>query len=147
MARNRTIAQLYDSFLAEQDTARGVGVIEAAYHTLAAALHCAEALGDEARVERVKTLADRIRFGIDRDNPDHCLATASAALRGQTSVFASLAGQAESIAARLRASRATHHSRAIRRSAMFAPGEASDSRLSLLDLGPGEEETLPPPLT
>ena len=145
MPTNRTIAHLYDSFLASQDSARGVGVLEVAYHSLAAALHCAEALCDEARAERVKTLADRIRFGIDRDNPEHRLATACAAQRGQTSVFASLAAEAESIATRLRASRATDRSRAIQGSGMFTPWETSDARLSMLDRGLPENDSLTSP--
>ena len=112
----RTIEELYDSFLADADAAWAAGIMEAAFHALAGALHCAEVLEDESRVKHIRMQADQRRTSIDLDQPDHRLATASASDRGHLSVFATLAGQADAITARLHAIRATNHARAVKRS-------------------------------
>ena len=119
---------LYDSLLAEHETARSAGLLEVSYHALAAALHCAEALDDELRVRHVQTLAERLRSGLDREHPQHRLATESAGHRGQSSVFATLAVQAESIAIRLRAARVMTRSRSVRQSQQFAFRERVEPR-------------------
>ena len=121
MASNGSVSQLYDSFLADHDTARRAGIMESAYHALAAALHCAAELADEARVERIKTLADRLRCSIDLNCPEHHLGTAAAMQRGQVSLFASLAGQAEAITARMRGTRAMTHGRGLQQSSVLEP--------------------------
>ena len=117
----KTIEELYDSFLADADAAWAAGIMEAAYHALAGALHCAEVLNDESRVKHIQVQADQRRRSIDLDQPNHRLATASASDRGHVSVFAALAGQADAITARLHAIRAANHARAIKRSHGSAP--------------------------
>jgi hypothetical protein len=116
-----TIEQVYDSLLADADASWELGLMEAAYHALAGALHCAEALRDESRVKHIRSQAERLRTHIDVDQPDHRLATASARDRGQRSVFATLAGQADAIMARLHATQATDHARAINRRKFAEP--------------------------
>ena len=111
----KTIEELYDSFLDDAEAAAAAGIMEAAYHALAGALHCAEVLEDESRVKHIRVQADRRRTSIDLDQPNHRLATASALDRGHVSVFAALAGQADAITARLHAIRATNHARALKR--------------------------------
>lgn len=118
----KPIEEIYDSFLADSDASWEAGITEAAYHALAGALHCAEVLQDEARVKHIKTQADRLRTSIDLQQPAHRLATASAKERGQLSVFATLAGQADAITARLHATRAVSQSRAKRAGAGW-PGQ------------------------
>jgi hypothetical protein len=118
----KTIEQIYDSLLADADASWDLGLAEVAYHALAAALHCAEALKDESRVKHIKAEADRLRTHVDLDQPPHRLATASARERGQLSVFATLVGQADAIAARLHASRAADRARAIKRRQSAEPG-------------------------
>jgi len=110
----KTTEQIYESLLADADASWDLGLAEAAYHALAGALHCAEALEDESRVKHVKAQADRLRKHIDLDKPTHRLATASARNRGQLSVFATLVGQSDAIVARLHATRAANRARAIK---------------------------------
>ena len=110
----KTTEQIYESLLADVDAAWELGLVEAAYHALAGALHCAEALEDESRVKHVKVQAERLRTHVDLDRPGHRLATASARDRGQLSVFATLLGQADAIVARLHATRAANRARAIK---------------------------------
>jgi hypothetical protein len=105
MAADLTVSELYDSFLGTYEAARAAGVIASAYHALAGALHCADALDDEAGVKQVKSLAERLRAALDRTALADRLSAEPAMARGQSSVFVSLAIQAESILVRLRAGR------------------------------------------
>ena len=110
----KTIEEIYSSLLADCHALWAAGIETAAYHALAGALHCAEELNDESRVKQVRIEAERFRTSLDRERPGHRLATASAADRGQLSLFVTLAGQADAIIARLHGTRAIDHARSKR---------------------------------
>ena len=110
----KTIEEIYSSLLADCHASWRAGMESVAFHALAGALHCAEALNDESRVKQVRIEANRFRTNLDRDQPNHRLATASAAVRGQSSLFVTLTGLADAIMARLHGTRAVHHARSTR---------------------------------
>lgn len=102
----KTKEEIYNSLLADCHASWLAGMEAVAYHALAGALHCAEELNDESRVKQIRIEANRFRTSLDRNQPNHRLATASAAYRGQVSVFATLGTQADAIMARLHGKRA-----------------------------------------
>src|SRR5690349_6676113 len=95
-------APLYERFLATTRDAIDAGLLEAAFHGLAAALHCAENLEDLALVQEIERLADQTQSQIDSEQPNHRIGSKSAAHRGQTALFRTLIVQAQSVAARIR---------------------------------------------
>lgn len=94
---------LYDRFLAATREALEAGLFEAAFHGLSATLHCAETLGEIARVHEVERLADETQSHIDREEPDHRIGSNAAAARGQQALFRTLVVHAGAVAARIRA--------------------------------------------
>ena len=65
-----------------------------AYHSLAAALHCAEDLGDEQSVASIERVAKAQQERIDAQTPEHQMSTGSVTKRGGTSMYYTLARQA-----------------------------------------------------
>jgi hypothetical protein len=67
---------------------------ETAYHTLAAAFHWAEAMGDEQRLLAIGRAAQVQQQWIDTQAPGHRLSTQATTQRGGTSFYDSLVRQA-----------------------------------------------------
>jgi hypothetical protein len=88
------------------------GSYEAAYHILAAALHCAERAGSVTFVGSVKGIAGLHQEEIDALVPPNVHSTAAAQARGTIPVFTSLEATAQAMAVRMRADRALKSSRA-----------------------------------
>lgn len=84
------------------------GEIPIAYHALAAALHCAEALEDVDRLGEVSSLAKQQGDWLDKKDPQSRFSNKSASARGNTGIFASAAHQANAAATRIAADRAVH---------------------------------------
>jgi hypothetical protein len=68
---------------------------EVAYHVLAAALHAAQDLNDEQRLEEIEVLAHEQMRIVDADVPVSPLSTTAATYRGMVPLWVSLARQAE----------------------------------------------------
>jgi hypothetical protein len=101
---------------------------EAAYHILAAALHCAELGGSVARVAEVERIAIVHQQELDARRPSHPLSTAGAATRGTNPLFTSLRGTARVMRVRLHADQVLQGQRASREAADQADpgGERAD---------------------
>jgi hypothetical protein len=84
---------LYDRFLHISRDAFDAGSFEAAYHGLAGALKCAEALQDANRLREIRDEAGRQLTTIDTEHPKHRIGSAAAATRGNPGVYRSLLGQ------------------------------------------------------
>ena len=92
---NRTELQyLYDHLLELNGTAFAGGEYDVAYHIMMAALHCGEALADAPAVERIERLAIEQLESIDANAPQYEHSTASAARRGNVSIYRMAATQA-----------------------------------------------------
>ena len=83
--------------------ARALGQHQVAYHALAAVLHAAEGLREQALLDRVETTAREYGASIDQDDPRHPLSSQSASTRGHTSIFQQLAATAAAVRVRLKA--------------------------------------------
>ena len=66
-----------------------------AFHAIAAALHCASDLGDDARLVEVGEIVREQAMWLDDHAPDDPLSAQSAALRGNSSLWASLEREVE----------------------------------------------------
>jgi hypothetical protein len=75
---------------------------EAAYHALAAAMHCADRLRDGDLLADVQQLAEEQGQWIDTHAQDHRLASQSATTAGHPSIFALAAKYAQSMLLRLK---------------------------------------------
>ena len=100
--RDEPAALLYDQFLATSRTAIDAGLFEAAFHGLSAATHCADVLGDVARIHEIERIADKTQDQIDSEKPDHRIGSKSAADRGQQPLFRTLMLHTQAMAARIR---------------------------------------------
>jgi hypothetical protein len=87
--------ELYDQLLQINDKAFEEGNYEAAYHALAAALHCAIPLQEGALLRELEARAREQRDWIDTQAADHALSAQSAAVHGHRSSYASLVMQIE----------------------------------------------------
>ncbi|MGI4789895.1 MAG: hypothetical protein ACRYFS_13710 [Janthinobacterium lividum] len=87
IARYETLLQVCGEAFAD-------GSYDTAYHALAAAMHCAQDLGDRERLEAVEALADEQMERIDLVAPNYHHSTQSAAGRGNQSLLSTLARQA-----------------------------------------------------
>jgi len=81
--------------------AAGDGEYEAAYHLLMAALHVVDHAKDLGALERIAQLAREQGAAIERMQPPHPLSRSQAQLRGQTTVFDSLAAHIDAVRLRL----------------------------------------------
>lgn len=70
------------------------GHYETAYHTLCAAMHYAEAVGDEQGLRLVEQTAKEHRDWIDTHSPEHRMSTQSAHQRQGTNMYSMLVRQA-----------------------------------------------------
>jgi hypothetical protein len=89
-------AAAYGQALALNEAAATAGQFEATYHFLAAALHCAQAVGETERLYDVAALARAQQHAVDTAAPTHRLAT-----RRGRGIYAMAAVQAEAVAKRL----------------------------------------------
>ncbi len=94
MNDHAVIRNLYDRLMAANEDAFAAGLYNAAYHALAAALHCARQLQDDESLARVKDTASTQLHWIDENAPDYEHSSRSAEVRGHDSVFYMLARQA-----------------------------------------------------
>ena len=78
----RAEIDLYDRFLNLSREAFAAGNFSAAFHGLAAALHCAETLRDVDRLQIIAEEAERQLGVIDAEHPHHRIGSAAAARRG-----------------------------------------------------------------
>lgn len=81
---------LYDTAMTLSRTAFAGGHYGVAYHALAAALHAAYDLGDDARLATVGEVGEEQRQWLDEHDPDNALAARAAATRGSADVWATL---------------------------------------------------------
>jgi len=86
-----------------------------AYHVLAAALHCAEELGDLELATAVQHRAEHQQAELDRTEPAHQLSTVAAMSRGTNALFTSLGRTAHAAATRIKGQIAQEHAGAVRR--------------------------------
>ncbi len=84
---------MYDQLMGINEQAFREGNFEAAYHTLAAALHCAIPLQEEALLTTLEQRAPEQQEWIDMHAAIHPLSSQSAALHGPRSIYASLVKQ------------------------------------------------------
>lgn len=96
-ARLYTAQTLYPQLLMHSRDAFANGLYAAAYYALAAALHCAETIGDAAHLAEVEVVAGEQIGWLDTHIPTHHLATAASAARGTQNVWAGLARQAHNL--------------------------------------------------
>ena len=92
---NRTnLHKLYDYLLELNRSAFAAGEYDVAYHIMMAALHCGESLQDASTVERIERLAIEQLELIDAKAPTYEHSSASAAQRGNVSIYRMAATQA-----------------------------------------------------
>ena|SRR5687767_787170 len=89
----RAEIDLYDRFLNLSREAFAAGNFSAAFHGLAAALHCAETLRDVDRLQIIAEEAERQLGVIDAEHPHHRIGSAAAARRGHSGMYRSLLTQ------------------------------------------------------
>ncbi len=68
---------------------------DVAYHSLMAALHCVQTLGDVQGLGEVERLANEELTWIDAHHPEYEHSTSSASARGHSSIFKNLSNQAK----------------------------------------------------
>jgi hypothetical protein len=91
------INKLFDQLMAINQDAFSAKLFDTAYHSLAAALHCARTLGSDQQLGEIeKTARDQIAW-IDQNEPEYEHSTISASRRSHKSVFVTLAQQADTI--------------------------------------------------
>jgi hypothetical protein len=87
------LRELYQQFIDQNVLAFADRYFEIAYHALAAAMHCAEALGDKELLSAVQRSAEEQDRWIEANAPEHQLSATRATQRGNESIFSSLARQ------------------------------------------------------
>lgn len=85
---------LYEQLMAISQEALSNQYYETAYHSLAAAMHYAQSLGDEERLQAVVNAAKEHQDLIDTQTPEHRMATQAAVNRDRISLYQMLARQA-----------------------------------------------------
>ncbi len=93
MIPSRNSQQMYDQLMDINKQAFEQGHYEVAYHILAAALHCALLLNEQAVLIALEQRAREQRDWIDSSVSQHPLSTQSASLHGHASVYTSLLKQ------------------------------------------------------
>lgn len=88
---------MYERLMAMSQEALVSAHYETAYHALAAAMHYAQALGDDQRLSLVEQAAKAQQDWIDAHAPAHRLSTQSAAKRRVVSIYNMLARQAATL--------------------------------------------------
>ncbi|HUR93710.1 MAG TPA: hypothetical protein VMY76_03945 [Gemmatimonadales bacterium] len=110
--RTRPPAELFDVLWHLHQEAMRAGSYDAAYHLLAAALHCAERAESLALIGGVESIAAIHQEELDAVEPPEPHSTASAKARGTSPLFTSLRTAARAMAARIRADRVVDDHRA-----------------------------------
>jgi hypothetical protein len=88
---------LYTRLMSISQEAHTARLFSAAYHALAAALHCARTLPQDGPLEEVAAAAEHQLSVIDNVAPDYEHSTRSAAARGHDNIFTLLARQARTV--------------------------------------------------
>ena len=81
------------------------GEYECAYHLLMGALHLADHASDMELVEQIRAAATVQERKLEAMRPPHNLSTSQATVRGQTSVFRSLATHIDAVRLRIESAR------------------------------------------
>jgi hypothetical protein len=102
MAAQHRLVDHYEQLMVITELAFADRHYEVAYHTLAAAMHCVEDLGDKQRLSMVEQTAHLQREWIDTYDPGHRLSSQSAARRGARSIYKVLDVHVDAIRLRLR---------------------------------------------
>ena len=100
MTSARSSEELFDLLVTASRDAFSKAYFESAYHSLAAALHCADSMHDEARILEVEALAEQQLGHLNSVAPGHRIATDAAAERGHPGVYAVLLTHARSMVLR-----------------------------------------------
>jgi hypothetical protein len=90
MTPSRSSQQIYDQLLDINKDAFEQGLYEVAYHTLAAALHCATQIRGQAPLIALEQRARQQKDWIDASAPEHPVSSQSASLHGHRSIYTSL---------------------------------------------------------
>jgi hypothetical protein len=93
MTPSRSSREMYDKLMDINKEAFGQGYYEVSYHVLAAALHCALLLEEQALLTALEQRASEQRDWIDSSASGHPLSSQSASLHGHQSVYTSLVKQ------------------------------------------------------
>ena len=93
----------FGALLDLHDGCMEAGLVEAGYHALTAAMHCAETTTNQEQLRLVMTRAELRQREVDALQPPHRLSRKQAEWRRNTPVFASLAITANAIIVRLKA--------------------------------------------
>lgn len=88
-------ARLYEAAMTLSQSAFATRHYAVAYHELAAALHAAADLGDDARLAEVEGVAEEQGAWLDDFEPEHLLSTRSATRRHSHNVWALLQREAQ----------------------------------------------------
>jgi len=94
MTENNEYSDIYLRLMALSQESLEGGHYETAYHALVAAMHYAQALSDEERLTKVKTVAKAQQDWIDTHAPEHRMSTRSGVKRQGQSLYDVLARQA-----------------------------------------------------
>ena len=110
--RHHAPSELYEVLLQLQQACFEAGSLEAAYHTLAAALHAAEDAGMTRGIEAVIAIAEQRQQALDSAETAQELSSGEAGKRGSRPLFGSLAVIGRSMLARQHGERAVAKSEA-----------------------------------
>jgi cytosine/adenosine deaminase-related metal-dependent hydrolase len=94
MTENNEHSDIYSRLMALSQESLEGGHYETAYHALVAAMHYAQALSDEKRLTKVKTVAKAQQDWINTHAPEHRMSVQSAVKRQGQSLYDVLARQA-----------------------------------------------------
>jgi hypothetical protein len=92
----RALLDLHDSLME-------AGMVEAGYHALTAAMHCAETAANHEQLRLVLERAELRQRQVDALQPPHRLSSKQAEWRSHTPLFASLALTTNAVLVRLKA--------------------------------------------
>ncbi|MBV9773164.1 MAG: hypothetical protein JO040_04405 [Gemmatimonadetes bacterium] len=101
MQEPQSLGSILETLLQLREAAFRLRHHEVAFHTLSAAAHAAEQLGDTKTLERIERLAREHLEWIDANDPAQRFSTRSAAQRGFSSIFEQLAVTTAGMRARL----------------------------------------------
>jgi hypothetical protein len=91
------LCNLYQRLMSINQEAFAGGYYDIAYHTLAAALHCAQSLNDEKGLSGVERVAEEQLEWIDLHHPEYRYSTQSSSKRGHPNIYGNLIRQVKAI--------------------------------------------------
>jgi hypothetical protein len=109
--QDQELRALYQQFMDQNVQTFAGGRFQIAYHALAAAMHCAEALRDGSLLLDVQRSAEEQGNWIDIHAPDNRLSSLSAKTRGNESIFVTLTKHVHAIQVGLHAEAQQEHAR------------------------------------